>query len=129
MPEIPETWNGLPLYGNDIDDTTSPLEAGLGWITKLKKCDFPSKAIFEQQKKRRPYEKSGRLYHGWEKSAPPDYEVCDAAGLNIGVLDLPQAHNHQSLDQPIGMAYVGWIGVKPGTKFTSKWEVSCWKQR
>ena len=43
---------GYCLYGNDIDDTTSPLEAGLGWITKLKKnADFPSKAIFEQQKK------------------------------------------------------------------------------
>ena len=37
------------LYGNDIDDTTSPLEAGLGWITKFTK-DFISKEIFEKQK-------------------------------------------------------------------------------
>jgi aminomethyltransferase len=41
---------GFCLYGNDIDDTTSPLEAGLGWITKFTK-DFTSKAIFEKQKK------------------------------------------------------------------------------
>ena len=40
---------GFCLYGNDIDDTTSPLEAGLGWITKFTK-DFNSRAIFEKQK-------------------------------------------------------------------------------
>src|ERR1700754_2941590 len=41
---------GFCLYGNDIDDTTSPLEAGLGWITKFTK-DFTAKDILEQQKK------------------------------------------------------------------------------
>jgi aminomethyltransferase len=40
---------GFCLYGNDIDDTTSPLEAGLGWITKFTK-DFTNKSFFEQQK-------------------------------------------------------------------------------
>src|SRR5215217_6698105 len=40
---------GFCLYGNDIDDTTSPLEAGLGWITKFTK-QFPSSTIFEKQK-------------------------------------------------------------------------------
>ena len=40
---------GFCLYGNDIDDTTSPLEAGLGWITKFTK-DFTARAIFEKQK-------------------------------------------------------------------------------
>ena len=40
---------GFCLYGNDIDDTTSPMEAGLGWITKFSK-DFTSRSIFEQQK-------------------------------------------------------------------------------
>ena len=38
------------LYGNDIDDTTSPLEAGLGWVTKLDKPDFVGKAALEAQK-------------------------------------------------------------------------------
>ena len=40
---------GYCLYGNDINDTTSPMEAGLGWITKFTK-DFTSKAVFEKQK-------------------------------------------------------------------------------
>jgi aminomethyltransferase len=42
---------GYCLYGNDIDETTSPLEAGLGWITKLNKEDFVNKEGLEQQKK------------------------------------------------------------------------------
>jgi aminomethyltransferase len=42
---------GYCLYGNDINDKTSPLEAGLGWITKLNKgADFPSKEKFVKQK-------------------------------------------------------------------------------
>jgi aminomethyltransferase len=40
---------GYCLYGNDIDDTTSPLEAGLGWITKFNK-EFTAKQILEEQK-------------------------------------------------------------------------------
>jgi aminomethyltransferase len=40
---------GFCLYGNDIDDTTSPMEAGLGWITKFTK-DFTSRPIFENRK-------------------------------------------------------------------------------
>lgn len=42
---------GFCLYGNDIDDTTSPIEAGLGWITKFDK-DFVSKEVFAKQKKK-----------------------------------------------------------------------------
>src|SRR5678809_508423 len=42
---------GFCLYGNDIDDTTSPLEAGLGWITKFSK-EFTNKAFFEKQKEK-----------------------------------------------------------------------------
>ncbi|MEO7040636.1 MAG: glycine cleavage system aminomethyltransferase GcvT [Gemmatimonadaceae bacterium] len=41
---------GMALYGNDIDDTTTPYEAGLGWLVKLKKGDFVGKAALEQQK-------------------------------------------------------------------------------
>jgi len=43
---------GFCLYGNDIDDTTSPIEAGLGWITKFTK-DFTNRAAIEQQKNSR----------------------------------------------------------------------------
>jgi aminomethyltransferase len=40
---------GMPLYGNDIDDTTTPLEAGLGWIVKLDKGDFIGRDVLERQ--------------------------------------------------------------------------------
>jgi aminomethyltransferase len=41
---------GMALYGNDIDDTVTPLEAGLGWIVKLKKGDFVGKPVLDEQK-------------------------------------------------------------------------------
>ena len=41
---------GMALYGNDIDDTTTPLEAGLGWLVKMKKGDFVGRAALERQK-------------------------------------------------------------------------------
>ena len=50
---------GFCLYGNDIDDTTSPLEAGLGWITKFSK-EFNSKEIFVKQKQEGLKKKSGK---------------------------------------------------------------------
>src|SRR6185436_7663196 len=40
----------MPLYGNDIDETTSPLEASLGWVVKLDKPDFVGKQVLQQQK-------------------------------------------------------------------------------
>lgn len=43
---------GYCLYGNDIDDTTNPLEAGLGWITKLSKENFTAKDVIQKQKKK-----------------------------------------------------------------------------
>jgi aminomethyltransferase len=41
---------GMALYGNDIDDTVTPLEANLGWLVKLKKGEFVGKPVLEQQK-------------------------------------------------------------------------------
>ena len=51
---------GYCLYGNDIDDTTSPLEAGLGWITKFNK-EFTAKQILEKQKAEGDRKKIGRF--------------------------------------------------------------------
>lgn len=74
---------GFCLYGNDIDDTTSPLEGGLGWITKLDK-DFVAKEIIEKQKA----EGVSRKLIGFEmleKAIPRhDYPVVDAEGNVIG---------------------------------------------
>ena len=51
---------GFCLYGNDIDDSTSPLEAGLGWITKFDK-DFVDKEVLAKKKRRRNYPKVSRF--------------------------------------------------------------------
>lgn len=94
---------GFCLYGNDIDDTTSPLEAGLGWITKFTK-DFTSRSIFEAQKA----EGLKRKLVGIEmidKGIPRHhYKVQDANGNEIGFVT--SGTQAPSLGKAIGMAYV-----------------------
>lgn len=91
------------LYGNDIDDTTSPLEGGLGWITKFSK-DFTSKAIFEQQKA----EGVKRKLVGFEmidRGIPRhDYKIKDANGNEIG--KVTSGTQSPSLQKAIGLGYV-----------------------
>jgi aminomethyltransferase len=94
---------GFCLYGNDIDDTTSPLEAGLGWITKFTK-DFTAKEILQQQKE------AGiqRKLVGFEmvdKGIPRHgYEIADAEGNAIGYVT--SGTQAPSLGKAIGMGYV-----------------------
>lgn len=94
---------GFCLYGNDIDDTTSPLEAGLGWITKFTK-EFTADAIFKAQKE------AGlkRKLVGFEmidRGIPRHhYEIKDAAGNSIGVVT--SGTQSPSLQKAIGMGYV-----------------------
>lgn len=96
---------GFCLYGNDIDDTTSPLEAGLGWITKLKKgVDFNSLSILEQQKA----EGVKRKLVGFEmidKGIPRHgYKIQDNNGNEIGYVT--SGTQSPSLGKAIGMGYV-----------------------
>jgi aminomethyltransferase len=94
---------GFCLYGNDIDDTTSPLEAGLGWITKFTK-EFTAKSILERQKA----EGIKRKLVGFEmidKGIPRhNYEIKDAAGNKIGYVT--SGTQSPSLQKAIGMGYV-----------------------
>jgi aminomethyltransferase len=94
---------GFCLYGNDIDDTTSPLEAGLGWITKFTK-EFTSRSKFEQQKAAGV----GSKLVGFEmvdKGIPRhDYEIKDAAGNVIG--KVTSGTQSPSLQKAIGLGYV-----------------------
>lgn len=94
---------GFALYGNDIDDTTSPLEAGLGWITKFSK-DFTARGILEKQKA----EGVGRKLVGIEmidKGIPRHgYRIQNAAGEDIGYVT--SGTQSPSLAKAIGMAYV-----------------------
>jgi aminomethyltransferase len=95
---------GFALYGNDIDDTTSPLEAGLGWITKLNKESFTAKEILQKQKE----EGIRRKLVGFEmvdKGIPRHhYEICDKEGNAIGYVT--SGTQSPSLNKAIGMGYV-----------------------
>jgi aminomethyltransferase len=94
---------GFCLYGNDIDDTTSPLEAGLGWITKFDK-DFVDKEYFAKQKE----EGIKRKLVGFEmqERAIPrhDYLVVDAEGNEIGKVTSGTMSPMKNIG--IGLAYV-----------------------
>jgi len=94
---------GYCLYGNDIDDTTSPLEGGLGWITKFSK-DFTAKDIIEKQKQ----EGIKRKLVGFEmvdRGIPRhNYEICNAEGKQIGYVT--SGTQSPSLNKAIGMGYV-----------------------
>jgi len=97
---------GFCLYGNDIDDTTSPIEAGLGWITKFNntKGDFVDKEYMLKLKADGPKRKlvgfelvdRGVPRHG--------YPVCDASGTEVGIVT--SGTMGPAVKKPIGMAYV-----------------------
>ncbi|TDW99676.1 glycine cleavage system aminomethyltransferase GcvT [Dinghuibacter silviterrae] len=94
---------GYCLYGNDIDDTTSPLEAGLGWITKFTK-DFTARPFLEKQKA----EGVGRKLVGFEmvdKGIPRhDYVIADETGKTIG--RVTSGTQSPSLQKAVGLGYV-----------------------
>lgn len=104
---------GFCLYGNDIDDTTSPLEAGLGWITKFDK-DFVDKEFLAKQKE----EGVTRKLVGFEmqERAIPrhDYLVVDADGNQIGKVTSGTMSPMKSVG--IGMAYVEKPHFKTGSE-------------
>jgi len=94
---------GFCLYGNDIDDTTNPIEAGLGWITKFTKPfvgDNFAKDLKENGAKRKlvgiDMIDRGIPRHG--------YEVVDADGNKIGVVT--SGSQTPSIEKSIGIAYI-----------------------
>ncbi|MEH6763149.1 MAG: glycine cleavage system aminomethyltransferase GcvT [Aequorivita antarctica] len=104
---------GFCLYGNDINDTTSPLEAGLGWITKFTK-DFVNSDNLKKQKE----EGVTRKLIGFEineRGIPRhDYEIADKDGNNIGVVT--SGTMAPSLNKGIGMGYITVENSAPGTE-------------
>ncbi len=110
---------GFCLYGNDIDDTTSPLEAGLGWITKLKKdADFPSKDFMLKQKKEGIEKKLVGLKVDDRRVPRHGYPVCNADGDEIGIVT--SGTLSPTLQIPIGMAYVPVQYASLGTTLSVK---------
>ncbi|GGC09006.1 glycine cleavage system aminomethyltransferase GcvT [Dyadobacter sediminis] len=108
---------GFCLYGNDIDDTTSPLEAGLGWVTKFNK-DFISASALKAQKE------AGlkRKLVGFEmidRGIPRGhYELCDADGNKLG--EVTSGTQSPTLQKGIGMGYVPAAYSKPDTEIFVK---------
>lgn len=94
---------GFCLYGNDINDLTSPLEAGLGWITKFTK-EFTNSENLKKQKEAGVTKKLVG-FELIERGIPRhDYEIVDADGNNIGIVT--SGTQSPSLGKAIGLGYV-----------------------
>lgn len=110
---------GFCLYGNDINDTTSPIEGGLGWITKfVDGNNFIDREYNEKQKNEgvkhqlRAFEVTGKGI------ARQHYEICDADGNVIG--EVTSGTMSPMLKKAIGMGYVAKSHCKLGTEIFIK---------
>jgi aminomethyltransferase len=104
---------GFCLYGNDIDDTTSPMEAGLGWITKFTK-DFTNRATFEKQKAEGVTRKLVGLEMIDRGIPRHGHAIQDAHGNEIGIIT--SGTQSPSLNKAIGMGYVTTANAAEGTE-------------
>lgn len=94
---------GFCLYGNDISDTTSPLEAGLGWITKFNK-EFTNSENLKKQKEEGVTRKIV-AFEMQERAVPRhDYEIVDGTGAVIGIVT--SGTMSPSMNKGIGLGYV-----------------------
>lgn len=104
---------GYCLYGNDINDSTSPLEAGLGWVTKFTK-DFVNADNLKQQKEEGITKKLVG-FEMLERGIPRhDYPIVDADGNEIGIVT--SGTMSPSLNKGIGMGYVPKELSKPDSE-------------
>lgn len=104
---------GYCLYGNDIDDTTSPIEAGLGWITKFTK-DFVNAEALQKQKEEGPSKKLIG-FELTEKGIPrKDYEIVDGEGNPIG--RVTSGTMSPSTKKAIGLGYVNVSHTSPDSE-------------
>jgi len=110
---------GFCLYGNDINDTTSPIEAGLGWITKF--TDEKNFIDKEYNLKHKTEGVSHKLvgFEMIDRGIPRHYyEICDAAGNKIG--EVTSGTMAPSLQKNIGMGYVKTEYSKPDSEIYVK---------
>ncbi len=106
---------GYCLYGNDINDTTSPFEAGLGWVTKLKKeGPFEYRSLLQDIKDKG----INRKLVGFElldRGVPRhDYPILNVEGNEIGIVT--SGTHGPSVDKAIGMGYVSKDFANPGSE-------------
>jgi aminomethyltransferase len=104
---------GFCLYGNDINDTTSPLEAGLGWITKFNKNFINSESLKQQKEVGVTRKLIG--FELLDRGVPRhDYEIVDAKGTVIGIVT--SGTMAPSLNKGIGLGYVPVEYAAPGSE-------------
>ncbi|MDP3441602.1 MAG: glycine cleavage T C-terminal barrel domain-containing protein, partial [Ignavibacteria bacterium] len=94
---------GFCLYGNDIDQNTNPIEAGLGWITKLKKPSFVGKNVLVEAKEKGTKRKLTALISEEKIFPRKDYEI-KSEGRVIG--KITSGTVSPSLDKAIALAYI-----------------------
>jgi aminomethyltransferase len=104
---------GFCLYGNDINDATSPLEAGLGWITKLNKGEFIASELLKKQKAAGLARKLVGFEVKDRRVPRHDYLIEDAEGNTIG--KVTSGTQSPSLEKPIGTGYVSTAFSAVGT--------------
>lgn len=103
---------GYCLYGNDLDDNTSPISAGLGWITKFTK-DFVSKETLQLEKAQGPSTKLVGIVMDERGIPRHDYVVKNANDAVVG--KVTSGTMSPSLGHGIGMAYIDASHAQPGT--------------
>lgn len=103
---------GFCLYGNDIDDTTSPLEAGLGWVTKFTKEFVNSENLKSEKEAGTPKKLVG--FEMIDRGIPRhDYEIVDVDGNIIG--RVTSGTQSPTLKKSVGLGYVNNAFTKEGT--------------
>jgi aminomethyltransferase len=108
---------GYCLYGNDIDQTTNPIEAGLGWITKIDKGNFLGKDAILKVKQEGPRRKLVAMISD-EKTFPrKGYEIT-AENTKVGVITSGTVS--PVLEKPIALGYVDKLQNSPGSKVAFK---------
>ncbi len=104
---------GVCLYGNDIDQTTNPLEAGLGWITKLDKGSFIGSDVLRTVKQQGVQRRLVGFLVDEEKAFPRHGYEIRSNGSSLG--HVTSGTVSPMLEKGIGMGYVGVAAAQPGT--------------
>ncbi|HZF56749.1 MAG TPA: glycine cleavage system aminomethyltransferase GcvT [Polyangiaceae bacterium] len=105
----------LSLYGNDIDDTTNPIEAGLSWVVKLNKGDFIGRAALQRVKDEGPTRKLVGFEMTGRGIARHGYTLRDQTGIRVGVCT--SGSPSPTLGKNIGMGYLPAPMSAVGTNF------------
>ena len=105
-----------PLYGHELDENTTPIEAGLGFFVSLEKGEFNGRTVLDRQKQSGPGKKLV-AFKMKERSAPPrpQYPVWSSGGQGLHIGQVVSGTQSPSLNVGIGMAYVPPAFAKPET--------------